>query len=102
MSNPDENYKEDRYLPYHRCTEEDYAQFYPVSADSQALFADIRADEKRGFYCIDAWEEEDLELGLTQYNHASLIDIIVAPCNLIEPTEQSFKNDIVTDECNAD
>ena len=81
VSNPQESYEEDRFLSYHRCTDHDYAQFYPVSPDSKALFDEIRTDEKRGFYCIDDWEIENLELGLTKYNHISLIDIIVAPCN---------------------
>lgn len=47
-----------RILPHHVCTEEDYAQFYPVQASLKATLDRIRSRTDLDFLCID-WPEED-------------------------------------------
>ena len=44
-------------LPYHRCKEEDYAAFWPISKSNKALYTSIREDEDRDFLCMD-WNDK--------------------------------------------
>ena len=46
-----------RILEAHKCTDEDYALFYPTEPNSVDMLADIRADPKRDFFCLD-WDED--------------------------------------------
>ena len=80
----DENigYRNETFLPYHNCTDDDYAKFYPVNEDSQLKYNQIRTGEKRGFYCID-WEQEELELGVSKGGFTNYVDIMLVPCNYI-------------------
>ena len=48
-------------LDYHECTDEDYAEFYPVQKQSAATFKAIRSDPERGMLCID-WNNKDLPI----------------------------------------
>ena len=45
-------------LPYHPCTDEDYAEFYPVENSSSKLLRDVRSNPDRGFLCVD-WTDDD-------------------------------------------
>ena len=47
-----------RHLTPHICTDEDYAEFYPIEDASAGMLSEIRRDPKRGFYCLD-WDESD-------------------------------------------
>lgn len=47
-----------RRVPFHKCTDEDYDQFYPVKRQSADLLKEIREDPERGLFCID-WNNED-------------------------------------------
>ena len=75
-------YRNETFLPYHDCTDADYARFYPVNEDSQLNYHAIRTGEKRGFYCID-WEKEELELGVSKGGFTNYVDIMLVPCNYI-------------------
>ena len=48
----DGNYRE-RVIPHHKCTEEDFEEFYPFDGD-ETKTANSAAD----FNCID-WDDED-------------------------------------------
>ena len=98
---PKENYREERFVPYHKCTEEDYAQFYPVVEDSEKRVNDIRTDETRGFYCID-WEKEDLTLGISKTGAVNYLDIMLVPCNYMGKAELGLTKDDIPDGCEAD
>lgn len=52
--------KFEKILPYHRCTEEDFAQFYPVTAEYARDVENMNNDPKRGLFCIDV--PQDFEL----------------------------------------
>ena len=45
-------------LNYHKCTDEDYAEFYPVKNSSDQLLKDVRNNPNRGFLCVD-WTDDD-------------------------------------------
>ena len=56
-------------LPYHKCTEEDYAEFYPIRSAQKATLESIQEDADRGFFCFDWNDEEPLEIfGDTENN----------------------------------
>ena len=48
-------------LDLHKCTSEDYDEFYPVASNSKQFLDEARKDENRGFYCFD-WASEDFLL----------------------------------------
>ena len=41
------------FIPYHRCTDDDWAQFYPPADSARDGWETIRDDPKRGFFCLD-------------------------------------------------
>ena len=45
-------------LPYHKCTEEDYAEFYPIRSGQESQLKDIQEDADRDFFCFD-WDDEN-------------------------------------------
>ena len=52
--------KSERVINYHKCTSEDWKEFYPVDNKNKAFVDQIKNDEKRGFFCLD-WTD-DLEI----------------------------------------
>ena len=50
------------FLPHHICTEEDYAEFFPISSKSAILMKEIQDDPERDFYCVDWNAEESIEV----------------------------------------
>ena len=70
-----------REIPTHRCTEEDYAQFYPVEEGSIDLLEKLKNDPKRGLYCID-FKANDIVLQGNERNKLfQYLDINFLPCN---------------------
>ena len=91
-------------LPIYKCTENDYAEFFPIENRSSALLQQIKTDEKRGFFCLD-WEAAIDENGVSLFGSDGSgdfgsISIIVMPCNM----RLSFLgaiNDRIDPECVA-
>ena len=52
----------DRELGTHICTDQDYAQFYPIQEHQTSFLEEIKRDPDRGFICLD--EAEDIDIGL--------------------------------------
>ena len=48
----------EKILPFHDCTDEDYAQFYPIRADKKDEMDRFRKDPTQGFICLD-WDDSD-------------------------------------------
>ena len=53
----EENFFE-RDIPHHKCTEEEYAEFYPVVSSDERL---LEVGKNYGLNCID-WDVEDPHL----------------------------------------
>ena len=51
-----------RELATHICTEQDYAEFYPIQEQQHVLLEEIKRDPDRGFICLD--ESEGIDIGL--------------------------------------
>ena len=99
--NPEEGYREERFIPFHECTDEDYAQFYPINPTSEIRVNNIRTGEKRGFYCID-WEKEDLNIGISKPGYLNYLDIMLVPCNYLGKTALGLTKDDIDENCVAD
>ena len=54
--------RSEKILNYHKCTQEDWNDFYPTAESSQVQFDNIRNDENRGFNCLD-WTDDFLIYG---------------------------------------
>ena len=50
-----------RILPYHKCTDEDFKDFYPVKKQSTNSLQAIRKDPERGMFCLD-WNDDPIAL----------------------------------------
>lgn len=72
----------ERVVDYHKCTAEDYAQFYPVSTKSEKQLASIRDREDRGFYCLD-WDDDSKIWGETSAGDHQRIEMLFVPCNYV-------------------
>ena len=66
----------------HMCTDEDYAEFYPISEVSDTNLKEIRNDPERGFYCPDWNAEDDYEIyGQEIDDDYKRLEVIFMPCN---------------------
>ena len=76
----------ERQLPFHECTEEDFAQFYPVSSRFKYELQDIKDDPERGFLCIDWDEKNPVKIFDNEFDGGEFetIDVILAPCNYLD------------------
>lgn len=45
------------FIPYQKCTEEDWAEFPKPNAASSDSWADIKENPKRGMFCLD-WTKD--------------------------------------------
>ena len=85
LKNERDGIKYEKVLPYHVCTDEDIAEFYPIRPDMASKLERIRKDPDRGFLCID-WEDDDPLTLYGQYEHMQNyqeIDVTLAPCNYL-------------------
>ena len=44
-------------VPYHKCTDADYAGFYPVAKNSESPLKAIREDPKKNLFCLDDYKD---------------------------------------------
>ena len=89
-------------LPYHTCTEEDYAEFYPVENSSSKLLNAVRSNPDRGFLCIDWTDDNPVEfVGESNDNDYTRLDVMIVPCNYIH-IEMGYEGDSVYPECEGD
>ena len=51
-------------LNYHKCTDKDYDEFFPVQEEYSKLLKEIREDPDRGFLCID-WDDKIEPISIT-------------------------------------
>ena len=90
----------EKVLPFHKCTEDDYAEFYPVAAKSSIGLKAVKEDPNRGLYCID-WTD-DLYIGGEKTNPAyQRMEMVLVPCNYIHQVD-GYTEDSVSDECIRD
>ena len=86
-------------LPYHMCTEEDYAEFHPIENKSKLLLQSIKEDPDRGFICLDWNGDQDMEIyGNENESNYQRIEVDLVPCNLIN-TDESVLADGVSPKC---
>ena len=88
-------------MSYHKCTDEDFAQFYPIRQEYKTRYDQIREDENRGFYCID-WDKEDISLGISKTGYVNYLDIMLVPCNFIGKASPGITKDDIHENCHAD
>ena len=53
-----DNISYERLIPYHRCNEKDYDEFYQIEKTMEIELSAIKSDSNRGFFCFD-WEEDN-------------------------------------------
>ena len=89
-------------LPYHKCTDEDYAEFYPVKNSSDQLLKDVRNNPNRGFLCVDWTDDDYLEfVGQSADDDYTRFDVMIVPCNYIH-MEMGYRGDSIHPECEGD
>ena len=70
----------------HLCTEEDYAQFYPIQGSQVDLLDDIKNNPDRGFLCFDETGEgvPDFDIyGSETMDNYQRLEVIMMPCNSV-------------------
>lgn len=83
-------------VPFHDCTEEDYAQFYPVNEQSRIPLKAVQERVGRGLYCVD--KDIDLNVYGKSPGDYQFVEILFLPCNVIVDDDYGFK-DSVSNEC---
>ena len=95
----DKNYFE-KTIPHHECTEEDYAEFYPIVKNLEKNL-EVTKTLFGGFECID-WDNEDEPILIYGDRYHSDVfqnlNVILVPCNYIG----AFGESTVTPECIPD
>ena len=67
-------------IPLHTCTDEDYAEFYPVDEKSEDKLNLLRTVPGRSLLCLDWSKSLDL-YGTEASGNFAFIDIMILPCN---------------------
>ena len=95
----------EKMIPYHKCTEEDWAQFPPASIGSYDAIEQIKKNPDRGMYCID-WTEDIEIYGNENNSNYQRIEIVFLPCNYLHTTGFRSSNresaDLIYPGCFAD
>ena len=90
----------EKFIPYDKCTEEDWAEFPPPAQASADSWNDIKSGEKRGMFCLD-WSEDIFIYGNEKNEEYQRIELVLTPCNYLH-THLGYKNDTVHPDCVAD
>ena len=93
----------EKFIPYHICTEDDYAQFSPPAPEAVGLLNSMKSKEKRGLYCID-WEAQGEELEVWSVEDDANYqrwEYVLHPCNYVH-AEFGDVGDSVGEECIGD
>ena len=93
-------------IPYHTCTEEDFAKFYEMDENTHDQFQNLRMhdhEEYGGFKCVD-WDKENIELYNYVYNNykAKSLSLFLLPCNMRSISRNPIYSDDIHEECIAD
>ena len=88
------------FIPYHKCTDSDWAQFRPPATASADSWTTIKDDPKRGFYCLD-WTDDILLYGNEKNEDYQRIEVVLTPCNYLH-THLGFEGDSIHPDCVAD
>ena len=70
-----------KFLDHHKCTDEDFKEFYPLSAKHEIQFNEIINDEKRGFLCLDWTDDMFIYGGSEGTIDFQKLEILLFPCN---------------------
>ena len=95
---------EERILPVHKCTLEDYDKFAEPSIDTAAVFEAFRkaVGTKRGLWCFDfdALADELAVWGGGESDASyQRIEFVLVPCNYLH-TQFGYEGDSIHEECN--
>ena len=89
----------EKIIPHHKCTEEDYKDFYPVAPKTVPALEKIKSGDFRGLYCID-WTDEDLFVFGEEHNpNYQRLEIVIAPCNYLHQ-QWGYTKDSISSVCN--
>ncbi len=71
-------------LPFHKCTDADYEEFYPVAKKSQGELKMIKTNPKKNLFCLDKWTD-DLFVGGDRAlaKDFQRFEVMLLPCNYI-------------------
>ena len=87
-------------IDFHRCTDKDFEQFAPPSADAEKTLKKIMQNEDRGLFCID-WEKFGKNMrifGTSHYTDFRFIDVELVPCQYVHNLN-GYELDKPTPEC---
>ena len=90
-------------LPYHKCTDADFARFRQPAKRSRDSLKEIREDPNKSLYCLDEWSKNMYIGGDKETANWSTIEISLAPCNYIRGFyDKTVKKDKVSKDCIPD
>ena len=92
----------ERLLNFHKCTENDWKYFAPPSSTSKDSWEEIKINKKRGMFCIDFDEGEDIKIyGNERNDEYQRVEIVLVPCNYLH-THLGHKGDSIHPDCVRD
>ena len=87
-------------LPFHKCTDSDFAGFHPPAKKSQEALKEIREDPKKSLFCLDEWTDDLIIGGEEDNTEWSALEMILAPCNYIHREyNETATNDTIVKDC---
>ena len=94
--------EKERLLSHHKCTDEDYAQFYEIETSKEATLNRVKESDLHSFFCLD-WDDElpFLSYGIEADANYSRLETLLVPCNYLH-NEINMSGEIVPADCITD
>ena len=70
----------EKIIPFHDCTEADWAEFPPTSKSSTDSWNEIKNGTGRGMFCLD-YSDDVLIYGNEKNEEYQRLEIVLVPCN---------------------
>ena len=85
---------EQKVYQFHKCTEEDLNEFYPMEEGTKEKYYDrLFVEKEEFFHCLD-WDDDFI----VKAERSKTLEIIFAPCNYVLE-EYGYREDKETEEC---
>ena len=90
----------EKIIPFHDCTEADWAEFPPPSKSSTDSWNEIKNGTGRGMFCLD-YSDDVLIYGNEKNEEYQRLEIVLVPCNY-QHTQWGYTGDSIYSGCESD
>ena len=95
--------EKERLLSHHKCTDEDYAQFYEIETSKESTLNRVKESDSHSFLCLD-WDDDEpfTAYGIEADGDYSRLETMLVPCNYLHNEIDKNSGDTIPEECITD